>query len=201
MRARFAVLSLVVAGLVLSAGCATRVSGAPLAGVLATSTTSTPPEPAADVVTWANNFCAVANYLTSAGSLTVPAPTATDPAGMRLEMSANLGRVVGVLDVALHDLSTLVPGPVDGTDVVVRVVSEPLDEARSAFASAKSTIDAANPLTTEAIESAVGDQTRAVTAMQEGVSAYGTLTMPEEVRAAVPSAPNCNTTTPPSTTR
>lgn len=175
-----------VGALLLSAGCAAPIAGKPVAG----PTTSSSAAASDEVVRWVDKFCGVANYLIAAGSITGDQPTG-DVAEMKRAMSESMGRVVGVLDVALHDLAELSPAPDPAADTAVELINAPLTEARDKFAAAKEAVDNAPELTGEVFEGVMKNMTEAVTGMSQGVEKLAVVSLPEEFQRAVPQAPNC----------
>ncbi|WP_433262806.1 hypothetical protein ACQPZF_30500 [Actinosynnema sp. CS-041913] len=177
---RFAVIAVVLA----TAGCATPVAGRPVAGPVTTKTSS--PE----VVRWMNNFCGVANYLVASGGVQVGEAPA-DPAAAKKSISDALGRVVDILDVAVHDLEELTPAPVTAADAAVEVIVEPLAKARDKFVSAKSTVDGAAELTTDVFSSVMQNMTEAVSVMNDAVEKMSVTSLPDEFTDAATQAENC----------
>jgi hypothetical protein len=165
------------------AGCTSTVAGT------AVGQRVPPADPA--MVRWVDNFCGVANYLVASGSLTVAPVDSADPAVVKQSFSGSLGRVVDVLNVALHDLDALTPAPVSSADTVVELITEPLGEARDKFTSAKAALDAANTLTVDVFSTLTKDITDATKVMGDAVSRLGVVSLPEELKRAVPQAANC----------
>ncbi|MEU4806023.1 hypothetical protein [Actinosynnema sp. NPDC023587] len=176
----FAVVALTLA----TAGCATPVAGRPVAGPV--PTTSSSPE----VVRWMNNFCGVANYLVASGGVRFDQPP-SDPAAAKKAISDVLGRVVDVLDVAVHDLDELTPAPVTAADAAVEVIVEPLGRARDKFVSAKSTVDGAAEMTTDVFSTVMQNMTEAVSVMNEAVEKMSVVSLPDEFTEAGRQAENC----------
>ncbi|MBP2337912.1 hypothetical protein JOF41_004090 [Saccharothrix coeruleofusca] len=178
---------LLVSALLLSAGCAAPVAGKPVAAPVTSSAAAAAPD---EVVRWVDKFCGVANYLIAAGSVSAGQPTG-DPARMKQAMSESLGRVVDVLDVALHDLAELSPAPDPAADTSVELITTPLAEARDKFAAAREAVDNAPELTGEVFEGVMKNMTEAVTGMTQGVEKLAVVSLPEQFQRAVPQAPNC----------
>lgn len=177
-RSLFAVLALVLAG------CATPVAGKPVAGPV-TMKDSSP-----EVVRWMNNFCGVANYMVASGGVQFEQPP-TDPTAAKKAISDTLGRVVDVLNVAVHDLDELTPAPVTAADAAIEVIVEPLGKARDKFVSAKSTVDGAAELTTDVFSSVMQNMTEAVSVMNEAVEKMSVIKLPDEFTEAAGQAANC----------
>jgi hypothetical protein len=161
------------------AGCGTSVAGRAVPG-------ETPAAPDAGIVRWVNNFCAVADYMVASGGVQFD-QTATG----KEAVSESLGRVVGVLDVALHDLDELTPAPDPAADTAVEVIREPMGRARDEFAKAKSAVDNAPELTVEVYSAVIQDMTEAVSVMNEAVEKIGVVSLPDEFREAAEHAENC----------
>jgi hypothetical protein len=171
--------------LLLLAGCASPIAGKPVAGPR-----SATPEASADVVKWMNNFCGVANYMIASGGVAfneVPA----DPAAAKKSISDSLGRVVDVLNVAIHDLDELTPAPVAAADTAVEVILDPLGRARDEFVSAKSAIDGVTELTTDVFSEVMQNMTEATSVLNEAVEKMSAITLPEEFQQAAKRAENC----------
>ncbi|MEU5693920.1 hypothetical protein [Actinosynnema sp. NPDC020468] len=175
---------LVVALLVLS-GCAVPVAGTPVAAPVTSGAGAD-----AELVRWMNNFCGVANYLVASGGVSTGEP-ATDPAAAKKQLSEALGRVVDVLNVAVHDLGELTPAPAPAGDTAVQVTVEPLTKARDKLASAKSTVDGATGLTMDVYSTVLQNMTEAVGVMNEGVEKMTNVSLPPEFVAAGKEAANC----------
>ncbi|WP_309116401.1 hypothetical protein [Saccharothrix sp.] len=167
-----------------TAACATPVAGKPVAGQVTTAQAD------AEVVRWMNNFCGVANYLGASGGFTLGTPP-TDPAEAKKSLSTSLGRVVDVLNVAVHDLDELTPAPVAAADTAVEVILEPLSKARDKFVLAKSTVDEAPELTLDIFGAVNQHLTEAVTMMNDGVEQVGLVSLPDDFREAADQAENC----------
>ncbi|MEJ2859200.1 MULTISPECIES: hypothetical protein [unclassified Saccharothrix] len=167
-----------------TAACATPVAGKPVAGPVTT------PKSDAEVVRWMDNFCGVANYLSASGGFTLGTPP-TDPAEAKKSLSTSLGRVVDVLNVAVHDLDELTPAPAVAADTAVEVILEPLSKARDKFALAKSTVDEAPELTLEVFGTVNQHLTEAVTMMNDGVEQVSLVSLPDDFREAAGQAKNC----------
>lgn len=177
---RFAVIALVLA----TAGCATPVAGRPVAAPVTVQASS--PE----VVRWMNNFCGVANYMIASGGVQFDQPP-PDPAAAKKAISDALGRVVDVLNVAVHDLEELTPAPVAAADASIEVIVEPLSKARDKFVSAKSTVDGAPEMTTDVFSSVMQNMTEAVSVMNEAVEKMSVVSLPDEFATAAAQAENC----------
>ncbi|WP_447003252.1 hypothetical protein ACRAKI_26665 [Saccharothrix isguenensis] len=168
-------------------GCATPVAGTATPGPTSSVAGAQP-----EVVRWMNNFCGVAQYMIASGGVQFdPGEHATDPAAMKKALSDSLGRVIGVLDVVLHDLDELTPAPAAAADTAIEVVEEPLTRARDKFVSAKSTMDAAAELTTDVFATVIQDMTEAVAVMNESVEKMGAVSLPDEFKDAADQAENC----------
>ncbi|MFI9818799.1 hypothetical protein [Saccharothrix variisporea] len=167
-----------------TAACGTPVAGRPVAGRVVT------PGSDAEVVRWMDNFCGVANYLSASGGFTLGTPP-TDPAEAKKSLSSSLGRVVDVLNVAVHDLDELTPAPVAAADPAVEVILEPLSKARDKFVLAKSTVDEAPELTLEVFGTVNQHLTEAVTMMNDGVEQVSLVSLPDDFREAAGQAENC----------
>ena len=181
MRGRLWVVALATVPVL--AGCTGSVEGTPVGRPVA------PADPG--LVRWVDNFCGVANYLVASGSFTVAPADATDPADVKQSFSSSLGRVVDVLNVAVHDLEELTPAPVSSADAVIELVAEPLGKARDKFVSAKASVDGADPLTPAVFESVSKDVVDATKVMGDAVGRLALVSLPEEMKSAVPQAPNC----------
>nr|BFE49481.1 hypothetical protein GCM10017745_29080 [Saccharothrix mutabilis subsp. capreolus] len=168
-----------------TAACATPVAGNPVAADVTTAKAD------AEVVRWMNNFCGVANYLSASGGYTLDAPPA-DPAEAKKALSTSLGRVVDVLNVAVHDLDELTPAPVVAADTAVEVILEPLSKARDKFTLAKSTVDEAPEMTLEIFAAVNQHLTEAVTMMNDGVEQVSLVSLPDDFREAAGQAENCD---------
>ncbi|WP_367137529.1 hypothetical protein [Saccharothrix sp. HUAS TT1] len=179
------VVAVALVGLSGLAGCATPVTGRPVAGPTSAASGAEP-----EVVRWMNNFCGVAKYMIASGGVTFD-QTQTDPAAAKKSVGDSLGRVVSVLDVVLHDLDELTPAPTPAADTAVEVISEPLTRARDKFVSAKSTVDAAPEMTPDVFTAVIQDMTEAVTVMNEAVEKMGVVSLPDEFRDAADEAENC----------
>lgn len=167
-------------------GCAAPVEGQAIAGPTSSVAAAKP-----EVVRWMDNYCAMANYLVASGGVTLD-QNATDPAAAKKSVSDSLGRVVDVLDVALHDLDALTPAPTPAADTAVEVVIDPLSRARDKFVSAKATVDAAPEMTPDVFSAVLRDMTEAVTVMEEAVEKIGVVSLPDEYRDAADQADNCD---------
>ncbi|CCH33657.1 hypothetical protein ABZ816_22350 [Actinosynnema sp. NPDC047251] len=176
----FAVLALALA----TAGCSTPVAGKPVAGPV------TVEGAAPEVVRWMNNFCGVANYMVASGGVKFDQPPA-DPVAAKKAISDALGRVVDVLNVAVHDLEELTPAPVTAADAAVEVIVEPLSKARDKFVSAKSTVDGAAELTTDVFSAVMQNMTEAVSVMNEAVEKMSVVKLPDTFTTAAEQAENC----------
>ncbi|WP_147455235.1 hypothetical protein [Saccharothrix australiensis] len=172
--------------LLATAGCATPVAGKPVAAPTTTTTAAAAPE----VVRWMDNFCGVANFLVASGGVQLDR-TPADPVAAKKSVSDALGRVVDVLNVAVHDLGELTPAPVPAADTAVEVLVEPLSRARDKFVSAKSTVDGAAELTSDVFNSIAQDLTEAVTVMNDAVEKMSVVSLPEEFTDAADQAANC----------
>ncbi|ONI89216.1 hypothetical protein ALI22I_17120 [Saccharothrix sp. ALI-22-I] len=180
---RWVVAAVALVGLT---GCAAPVAGRPMPGPTSSAASAKP-----EVVRWMNNFCAVADYMIASGGVTFD-QNQTDPAAAKKSVSDNLGRVVDVLNVVLHDLDELTPAPTPAADTAVEIITEPLTRARDKFVSAKSTVDDAPELTTDVFSTVIQDMTEAVTVMQEAVEKMTVVSLPEEFRDAAAQAENCD---------
>ncbi|MFD1150174.1 hypothetical protein [Saccharothrix hoggarensis] len=180
---RWLVAAVAVVGLT---GCASPVAGRAVAGPTTSAAAGNP-----EVVRWVNNYCAMANYLVASAGVTLDQEASADPATAKKSVSDSLGRVVDVLDVALHDLEGLTPAPTPAADTAVEVVSEPLTRARDKFVSAKATVDGAAEMTPDVFSTVIQDMTEAVTVMQEGVEKIGVVSLPDEYRDAAEHAEEC----------
>ena len=167
-----------------TAGCATPVAGRPVAGPVTVRTAS--PE----IVRWMNNFCGVANYMVASGGVQLDQPPA-DPTAAKKAISDALGRVVDVLNVAVHDLEELTPAPVTAADAAIEVIVEPLSKARDKFVSAKSTVDGAATMTGDVFSSVMQNLTEAVSIMNDAVEKMSVVSLPDEFTAAGKQADNC----------
>ncbi|MEV0679612.1 hypothetical protein AB0I60_24110 [Actinosynnema sp. NPDC050436] len=174
----------VLALALVTTGCATPVAGRPVAGPVQTRASS--PE----VVRWMNNFCGVANYMIASGGVQLDQPP-NDPAAAKKAISDALGRVVDVLNVAVHDLGELTPAPVTAADAAIEVIVEPLGRARDKFVSAKSTVDGATELTTDVFSAVMQSMTEAVSVMNEAVEKMSVVKLPDEFTEAGEQAENC----------
>ncbi|GAA1350083.1 hypothetical protein GCM10009660_46270 [Catellatospora bangladeshensis] len=170
--------------LLVTAACAAPVEGRPVAAPITTKAAS------GEVVRWMNNFCGIANYMIASGGVQVDQPPA-DPAAAKKAISDALGRVVDVLNVAVHDLEELTPAPVTAADAAVEVVVEPLSKARDKFVLAKSTVDGATEMTTDVFSSVMQNMTEAVSVMNEAVEKMSVVTLPDEFKEAATQAENC----------
>lgn len=168
------------------AGCTSTLAGTPVGQDVPPSTPAD-----ASVVRWVDDFCGVANYLVASGSLGVDVTAATDPAEVKKSFSSSLGRAVDVLNVVVHDLERLTPAPVSSADAVIELIAEPLGKARDKFASAKSAVDGADPLTAEVFGAVTKDIVDATAVMTDAVDKLALISLPEEMKRAVPDAPNC----------
>lgn len=175
-------------------GCADTVGGAPLPDPAAppTSTSGSPQvDPDSREAQWINGFCGVGKLLVTAAE-TQPQPrTSDDPAALKREFSEITGRLVNVLDAALTDLNRLPPAPVGGMDDVVGTMVEHMTAARDATGHAKSTVDAADPLTVEAYREAIDELGRGVASMQRALDFLRVVDLPDELVDAASAAPNC----------
>ncbi|WP_158851632.1 hypothetical protein [Saccharothrix deserti] len=182
---RWVVAAVALVGLTGLTGCAVPVAGKPTPGPTSSAAGAKP-----EVVRWMNNFCGVAQYMVASGGVTFD-QNQTDPAAAKKSISDNLGRVVDVLDVVLHDLDELTPAPTPAADTAVEIISEPLTRARDKFVSAKSTVDGAPELTADVFSTVIQDMTEAVTVMNEAVEKMGVVSLPDEFRDAAAQAENC----------
>ncbi|MFI9010669.1 hypothetical protein ACIGNX_25875 [Actinosynnema sp. NPDC053489] len=168
-------------------GCSVSVAGQPVAGPTSSAAAAQP-----EVLRWVNNFCGVAKYLVASGGVSFDQKQdQTDPAAAKKAVSDNLGRVVDVLNVALHDLDALTPAPAPAADTAVEVITDPLARARDKFVSARSTVDSAAELTADVYSAVLQDMTEAVTVMNEAVEKMGVVSLPDDFRAAAQQAENC----------
>ncbi|MGM1064943.1 hypothetical protein [Saccharothrix sp. Mg75] len=167
--------------------------GSPVAGraVPVAEPSTTAPTPGPELVRWMNNYCGVANYMIASGGVQFPQPEG-DPAQLKKGLADSLGRVVDVLEVALHDLDELTPAPQPAADTAVEVISEPLGRARDKFVSAKSTVDGAPELTADVFSSVMQDLTEAVAVMNEGMEKLDVVSLPDEFVDAGEQAENCS---------
>ncbi|GAA3875816.1 hypothetical protein GCM10022243_45920 [Saccharothrix violaceirubra] len=177
----------VVVGLVVLAGCSVPVPGTPVAEGRAIGVKKTYPEA---VMLWMANWCGVADYLVASGQTEVAEPAA-DPAVAKKQLSDQLGRLVDVLDVVLHDLGELTPAPAPAAETAVDIVTEHLTKARDKFAAAKEILDDADRLTDDVFASVTRNLGDATATMAEAVEKMNAITLPPDFVEAGKQTGNC----------
>ncbi|GAA2688223.1 hypothetical protein GCM10010428_61860 [Actinosynnema pretiosum subsp. pretiosum] len=186
--------------LLLTVGCASRVDGnavsATPTSTAASSASGQPPASSTgrmplEMVKWVDRFCGVAKYLIASGSVgSTEAPSGT-PAEMKASISGSLGRLGGVLEVAVHDYEQLLPAPNAGTQQAVEVVLKPLKEARDEIVGAKKRLDEAPELTAELMTDVIGTMSGAVSTMVQAVEKINLTSLPSDYQEAAEQAENC----------
>ncbi|WP_440902297.1 hypothetical protein [Actinosynnema sp.] len=186
--------------LLLTVGCASRVDGSAVsatpASTAGTSASGQPPASSTgrmplEMVKWVDRFCGVAKYLIASGSVgTTEAPAGT-PAEMKASISGSLGRLAGVLEVAVHDYEQLLPAPNAGTQQAVEVVLKPLKEAKDKIVGAKKRLDEAPELTSELMTDVLGTMSGAMSTMVQAIEKVNLTSLPADYREAAAQAENC----------
>ncbi|GLZ41465.1 hypothetical protein [Actinokineospora sp. NBRC 105648] len=182
------------------AGCAKPTTGSPVA-VSLTSTTSAGKVDQGSV-TWMNRFCGMAKLLVTAGDTAQAPITSSDPAVIKRQFVETTGRLTGVLDAVLSDLRALRPAPAPEIDPVLGELIDNLSEARDAIATAKSDVEASEPITVDVLTAAVDRLSTAMRGFNSALKTMKALELPEELKDAGASARNCSDSAPaPTTTR
>lgn len=187
---RPALLGTAVAAALLTAGCATTVSGtaAPVGA-------SAPAPPAAavaqtDPVKWVDGVCGSLLPFVKAAS-TAPAIDPSDPKAALTGLSSYLGKAVTTLDTALTGLKTAGPSPVNGGDQVVTALTSALTKFRSSFQESKTKIDAVDPKDLSQVATALPAALAPLQEISNLKDPTAELKSSPELDKAAKQAPNC----------
>ena len=171
-----------------SAGCATVVSGSAASAPISTGQA----DESSPGVRWMNRWCGAGKLLVTAGE-TNPVPTTTgDAAVLKREFLQMTSRLAGVLDAVLSDLRALRPAPVPGLDSSISKIIEGLVEARGELGTAHDEVEAADPMTVEAYTAGVKRFGRSMNGLATAQNAMNRIDIPDELKDAGQSASNCD---------
>jgi hypothetical protein len=177
-----------VTAALLTAGCATTVTGAP-----APAGASSPAGTAAtqgDPVAWVNGVCGSLVPFVKAASVP-PNVNPSDPKAAITGLGDYLGQAVTSLDTALNGLKSAGPSPVAGGDEVVTTLTTALTKFRSSFQDAKTKIDAVDPNNLTEVATALPEALAPLQELSDLKDPTADLKSSPELEAAAKKAPNC----------
>ena len=186
-------MAAVLCAALLAAGCARPTSGTAVAvrEVDPTVTTSAPPEADPDDVRWMEKFCGTGKLLVTAAETTQQPTSSSDPAVLKKQFLDTTGRFIGVLDAALADYRSLVPSPAPEIDPNLGKLIDGLAQGRSAVATARDEVTAAEPLTPEVYGSAIDRFGTGLRGFEAALTAVDNIELPDRLRDAAAATENC----------